>query len=99
MRPEVRGKTTDLMSNVRGDDNNFIESPDGRPTGKRNVMTSPVDGDGGTPAMRGVRTGPVNADKSKVGGNAIENHVGAKPLKGGRASRTLKPGHSTSKFK
>ena len=96
---EVRGKTTELMSNIRGDDNNFIEAPDGRATGKRNVMKSPVDGDGGTPAMRGVKTGPVNANMAKVGGNAIENHVSSKPLTGGRASRTLSPGRATNKFK
>ena len=93
MRPEVSGNPNDLMNSSRGDSDNFIETPDGRGKGQRNIAGAPVNSDGGTTAMRGTVTGSANAGMAKVGGDAIENHVGAKPLGTGAASRKVKPGH------
>lgn len=98
MKPEVSGNPRDLMSSMTGDSNNFIETPDGRSKGKRNIAARPVNSDGGTTAMRGTSTAQVNAGMSKVGKDAIENHVGAKPLGAGKAPRNLAPGRQTSKF-
>lgn len=92
MRPEVSGNPRDY-SHSKGDDNNFIETPDGRAKGKRNIAGTPVNSNGGTTAMRGTTTASANAGMAKVGGDAIENHVGAKPLTGGKAKAPLKPGH------
>lgn len=93
MRPELSGNPRDY-GHSKGDDNNFIETPDGRSKGKRNIAGSPVNSNGGTTAMRGTSTASANAGMAKVGADAIENHVGAKPMTGGRANAALKPGHT-----
>ena len=93
MRPEVSGNPRDYSSS-RGDENNFIETPDGRSKGKRNIAGTPVNSNGGTTAMRGTSTAAANAGMAKVGGAAIENHVGSKPMTGGMASAPMKPGHA-----
>ena len=92
MRPEVSGNPRDY-SNSKGDDNNFIETPDGRAKGKRNIAGAPVNSNGGTTAMRGTSTASANSGMAKVGGAAIENHVGARAMTGGRANAPKKPGH------
>lgn len=98
-KPQVSGNPRDLMASSMGTEDNFIETPDGRAKGKRNIASRPVDSNGGTTAMRGTNSGPANAGMAKVGGAAIENHVSSKPLGGGSAPRNLKPGHETRKFK
>ena len=88
---EISGNPKDLMP-TGVDENNFIETPDGRGAGKRNIAAAPVDGNGGTPAMRNSSAGYSTV--GKVGEDAVENQVSSKPMTGPKeASRKLRPGH------
>lgn len=91
MLGEVSGKGKDFKAG-KGDENNFVETPDGRAKGSRNIAGTIANSNGGTPAMRNTATGPSNTKFAKIGADAIEGHVAAKPLGTGKASRKVAPG-------
>jgi hypothetical protein len=87
---EVSGKPSDFTTG-RGDENNFIETPDGRAKGKRNIAGTPVNSNGGTTAMRGTSTSAANAGLAKVN---VAEYTAPHSMTGGMANAPLKPGHA-----